>query len=87
MIRDRRPAVREIEINPRIEEIVMRSYLKELTVEEEVGGKIVSRKVEIAIYPVLRWSDGLGIYHQLILFGSDLDWLSKMQISLVDRYS
>ena len=62
----------------------MRSYSKELIVEEEVGGKIVSRTVEIAVYPILRWSDGLGVYHQLILFGSDLDWLSQMHISLVD---
>jgi hypothetical protein len=60
----------------------MRSYFKELTVEEEAGGNVVSRKVRIVVYPILSWFDDLGYYHQLILCGSDLDWLSKMHVSV-----
>ncbi|KAA6460961.1 hypothetical protein DYQ86_11845 [Acidobacteria bacterium AB60] len=62
----------------------MRSYWKEFTVEEQHGSRIVRRTVQIAVYPVLRWSDSLGIYHHLTLFASDLDWLSKMRISVAD---
>jgi hypothetical protein len=67
---------------PRIGEVLMRSYCKELTVEEEAGGNIVSRKVHFVVYPILRWFDNQGIYHELILFKSDLDWLSEMHVSL-----
>ena len=62
----------------------MRSYFKELTVEEEVGGNIVSRKVRFAVYQIASWFEAPGIHHQLILFTSDLDWLSEMHISVED---
>ena len=60
----------------------MRSYFKELTIEEENGGNIVSRTVRVAVYPICSWFDAQGIYHQLTLLGSDLDWLSEMHISI-----
>ena len=65
-------------------EVLMRSYFKELTVEDEAGGNIVSRKVRIAVHPILSWFDGFANYHQLILIGSDLEWLSQMHISVED---
>jgi hypothetical protein len=67
---------------PKVEEIPMRSYFKELTVEEEAGGNIIKRKVKLVVHPILSWFDGLGIYHELVLFGSDLDWLSEMHVSV-----
>lgn len=69
----------------RIEEVIMRSYFKDVTVEEEVGGNVVSRTIRFSVHPILRWFDGLGDFHQLILFGSDLSWLSEMHISMEDR--
>jgi hypothetical protein len=63
------------------------AYLKELTVEEDTGGNIVSRIVQIVVYPILNLSDDLGINHQLIFMGSDLDWLSEMRVSVVHQYS
>ena len=66
----------------------MRSYCKqfrkELTVEEEVAGNILNRKVRFTVYSIVGWFDDPGIYHELILFGSDLDWLSEMHISVED---
>lgn len=63
----------------------MRSYFKELIVEEEAGGNIATRKVQIVVYPILGWFDDLGAYHHLTLCGSDLDWLSEMRVSLAVR--
>jgi hypothetical protein len=63
----------------------MRSYFKELTVEEESEGNVVSRKVRIVVHPILSWFDDLGNYHQLLLCGSDLEWLSEMHISVEER--
>lgn len=60
----------------------MRPYFKDVTVEEEVGGKVVSREIRLVVYPVLRWFDDLGILHQLNLFASDLNWLSEMRICI-----
>lgn len=66
----------------------MRSYCKqyctELTVEELAGGNIVNRKVRFDVYSIVGWFDNPGIYHELILFASDLNWLSEMQISVKD---
>jgi hypothetical protein len=62
----------------------MRSYVKELTVEEEAEGTVVSRKVRFVVYPILSWIDDEEFFHQLILFGSDLDWLSEMNITVED---
>jgi len=63
----------------------MQSHLKELTVEQEVGGCIVSRTVLFPVYTVLQWFDDSGIFHQLMLCGSDLEWLSKMHVAIEDR--
>lgn len=57
---------------------------KELTVEEEAGGNIVNRKVRFIVYSVMGWFDDPGVYHELILFRSDLDWLSEIHISVED---
>jgi hypothetical protein len=63
----------------------MRSYFRELTVEEETRGSVISRKVRIVVHPILSWFDDQGGYHQLVLCGSDLEWLSEMHISVEDR--
>lgn len=63
----------------------MQSYLKELTVEQEAGGRIVSRTVLFPVYTVLQWIDDFGDIHQLMLCGSDLVWLSQMGIEVEDR--
>ena len=63
----------------------MRSYLKSLTVEEEVGGNVVRHEIQFVVDPILRWCDGLGIYHQLTLFESDLNLLSELHISIKAR--
>jgi hypothetical protein len=60
----------------------MRSHLKELTVEEEADGHIVSRTVLFPVYTVLQWFDDFGDVHQLMLCGSDLVWLSRMGIDV-----
>jgi hypothetical protein len=33
----------------------MRSYLTGLTVEEEVGGNVVSHELQFIFHPILRW--------------------------------
>lgn len=66
------------------QELPMEFYMKQLTVEEERGGIVMSRKAQIAVYPVLEWFDDLGVYHDLTLFGSDVDWLSEMKVSIED---
>jgi hypothetical protein len=71
--------------NSEIEEVIMQSHLKELTVEQEVGGCIVSRTVLFPVYTVLQWFDDFGDIHQLMLCGSDLVWLSQMGIEVEDR--
>ena len=63
----------------------MEFYIRLLTVEEEKEGMVRSRKAQIAIYPVLEWLDDLGVYHDLTLFGSDVDWRSEMNVSIEDR--
>ena len=63
----------------------MRSHLKELSIEQEVGGRVVSRTVLFPVYTVLRWFDDSGCIHHLTLCGSDLVWLSEMGISAEDR--
>ena len=71
-----------------IKEVVMRPYCKqfckELTVEEEAGGNIVNRKLRFTVYSIVGWFDDSGIYHELILFGSDPDWVSEMHIAVED---
>lgn len=62
----------------------MHCYLKEMTVEEAAGGNIVGRKVRFTVYSVLEWFDDPGVYHELILFGSDLNWLWEMHVSVED---
>lgn len=62
----------------------MEFYIKQLIVEEERGGAVISRKAQIAVYPVLEWFDDLGVYHDLTLCGSDVDWLSEMNVSIED---
>jgi hypothetical protein len=60
----------------------MRSYIKEVTVEDQAYGNIISRKVRVPVFPILDWFDQSDIYHELTLFGSDLDWLSQMHITV-----
>jgi hypothetical protein len=62
----------------------MEFHFKELTVEEDSGGHIVSRTVLFPVYTVMTWFDDLAGYHQLMLCGSDLVWLSKMGVSMGD---
>ncbi len=57
-------------------------YFKELTVKAKDGRKVMSRKARIADYPILEWFDDLGVYHDLILTGSDVNWLSTMGVSI-----
>jgi hypothetical protein len=40
------------------------------------------KRVRIAVYPVHEWFDDLGVYHDLILTGSDVNWLSEMGVSI-----
>jgi hypothetical protein len=61
----------------------MRSYFKEVTVESEARGSVISRTVLVCVYPVFTWFDSDGIYHELLLFESDLELLSQLHI-LVD---
>jgi hypothetical protein len=42
----------------------MRSYLTVVTVEEEVGGNVVSHEIPFIFHPILRRCDCLGIYRQ-----------------------
>jgi hypothetical protein len=63
----------------------MRTHFKELTVEEEADGRIVSRTVLFPVYTVLQWYDDSGGLHQLMLCGSDLVWLSKMRVAIEGR--
>jgi len=63
-------------------EFLMDFYMKQLTVEEENGGIVVSRRAQIAVYPVLEWFDDLGVYHDLTLLGSDVNWLTEMNVSV-----
>jgi hypothetical protein len=63
----------------------MEFYIKQLTIEEEKGGIVMRRNAKIAVYPVLEWFDDLGAYHELTLFGSDVNWLSEMNVSIEDR--
>ena len=63
----------------------MQPHLKELTVEEVAGGRIISRTVLFPVYTVLQWFDDFGDIHQLMLCGSDLVWLSQMGIEVEDR--
>ena len=65
-----------------IEEVIMRPYFKDVTVEEKVGDNVVSREIRFCVYSVLEWFDDLGIFHQLNLFASDLNWLSEMHICI-----
>ena len=63
----------------------MRTHLKELTIEEEANGRILSRTVLFPVYTVLQWYDDSGDFHKLTLCGSDLVWLSKMGVRIQDR--
>lgn len=60
----------------------MRSYLKEVTVESEACGSVVSRTVLVSVFPILNWFDSDGNHHEFLLFGSDLKLLSQMHISV-----
>jgi hypothetical protein len=62
----------------------MRSYFKEVEVEEGAEGNVMRRRARVLVYPILSWFDDESAYHQLILFGSDLDWLSEMHIGVED---
>jgi hypothetical protein len=62
----------------------MEFYFKALTVEAKSGGKIVSRRARTAVYPILEWFGDLGVYYDLILSGSDVNWLSEMNVSIGD---
>jgi hypothetical protein len=50
--------------------------------EEKDERNLMSHEARIADYPVLEWFDDHGVYHELILFGSDVHWLSDINISL-----
>lgn len=63
----------------------MQLYLKLLTIEEEDERDVMSRKARIPVHSILDWFDDLGVYHQLILSGTDVNWLSRMNIDIKDR--
>jgi len=46
-----------------------------LTDEAMNGGRVIGQKI-------FEWFDDLGVYHDLILIGSDVMWLSKMGVSI-----
>ena len=69
------------------QDVLMHHYFKELTVEEEKAGIVMSRRALIAVYPALEWIDDLGACHDLTLFGSDVEWLSEMNVSLEDIHA
>ena len=56
--------------------------MKHLTIEEEKRGIVVSRRAQIAVHRILEWFDDLGVYHDLALFGSDVNWLNEMNVSI-----
>lgn len=60
----------------------MRFYFEQIIVMENDGGNPVSSKTRIVDRPVLEWLDQLGVYHDLILSGSDARWLSEMEIAI-----
>jgi hypothetical protein len=63
---------------------LMRFYFRHLTVKEGDGGDVINRKARIVVHPILDWFDDLGVYHQLIFSASDINWLSKVKISIKD---
>jgi len=50
--------------------------------EEKDERNVTSRTARIADCTILEWFDDLGVYHELILFRSDVHWLSEMNISI-----
>ena len=52
--------------------------------EEKDERNVMSRKPRIGDCPILEWFDDVGVYHELILFGSDVHWLSEINISIED---
>jgi hypothetical protein len=48
-------------------------------------GNVMSPKARIPVHPILDWFDDLGVYHQLILSGADVNWLCKMNVSIKDQ--
>jgi hypothetical protein len=60
----------------------MQSYF-----DEEGERNVMSRKVRIADCPIFEWFDDVGVYHELILFGSDVHWLSELNISIEDLHT
>jgi hypothetical protein len=63
----------------------MRSQSKELTVEEKSDGRIAIRTVLFPVCTVLQWLDESGGFHQLMLRGSDVEWLIKMRVAIESR--
>ena len=63
----------------------MQLYFKLLTVEEQDEGSVMSRKARVPVHSILDWFDDLGVYHQLILSGADVKWLSRMNVDIKDR--
>ena len=63
----------------------MSSYLRGLTVEEEVGCNVVSHEIQRVVYPILRGCNARSVYHRSILFASDLNSLSEMRIPTEER--
>ncbi|MGO9435169.1 MAG: hypothetical protein ACLPH3_12710 [Terracidiphilus sp.] len=65
----------------------MRFRFKGWPVEEEDRGNGISRNARTADYSIIEWFDDFGVYHDLILSGSDVAWLSEMNVSIEDRDS
>ena len=63
----------------------MRLYFKLLTVEEWDEDNFMSCKARVPVHSILDWFDDLGVYHQLILSGADVNWLSRMSVDIKDR--
>lgn len=65
----------------------MQLFFKLLTVEEQDEGNVRSRKPRIPVHSILDWFDDLDVYHQLILSGEDVNWLSRMHVAIKERAS
>ena len=48
-------------------------------------GNVMSRKARIPVHSIFDWFDDIGVYHQLILSGEDVNWLSRMNVDIKDR--
>lgn len=60
----------------------MQLYFKLLSVGEQDEDSVMSSEARVLVHSILDWFDDLGVYHQLILSGADVKWLSRMNVDI-----